>query len=135
PRLALDAGADGFHGGQGDITPEDAHRILGAGAIIGLSTHTREQVLASRKRPVDYIGFGPIFPTATKATEVGPLGAEELEWALSHSAVPVIPIGGITRDNLPALIAVGARHAAVVSAVVAASDVAAAARELVALLH
>ena len=132
--LALRCGADGVHVGQDDLSVHEARRLLGPRAIVGLSTHTRDQVLKSRDLPVDYIGFGPVFPTASKASEYAPRGLDELEWALAHSAVPVTPIGGIYEGNIARLGQRGARHGAVISAAVGVEDVAGAVRRLSALL-
>jgi len=134
PRLAVESGADGVHVGQSDTPVEEARRLVGPGRIVGLSTHTREELAAAQSLPADYLGFGPVFATTTKAMSHPPHGAAEAGWAIRRSALPIVPIGGITLENLPSLVAEGARYAAVVSAVVAAGDIAAAARVLAALL-
>jgi thiamine-phosphate pyrophosphorylase len=134
PRLAVESGADGVHVGQQDAAPMEARRVVGPDLLVGLSTNNRAQVLAAQNLPVDYIGFGPVFPTLTKTSEDEPLGAAEVEWAVHNSALPVVPIGGIGAQNLPSLLAGGARFAAVISAVVSAPDVAQAARALAALI-
>jgi len=130
PRLAVESGAGGVHVGQRDAAPEEARRIVGPGRIVGLSTHNRAQVLAAQDLSVDYLGFGPVFPTRTKTSEYEPLGVAEVEWAVRNSALPIVPIGGIDASNLPSLVAVGARFAAIISAVVSAPDIAAAARTM-----
>ena len=106
----------------------------GTERVLGLSTHTREQVLATQRLPVDYIGFGPAFDTTSKDSEYAARGPAEVKWAIHHSALPVVPIGGIGPENLPSLVAVGARYAAVISAVAGADDIVQAARRLAALL-
>ncbi len=123
PELALEMGADGAHVGQEDMAPEAARALLGPDKIIGLSTHTPQQVLEAQERPVDYIGFGPVYATGSKETAYAPRGAERVGWAIRHSRAPVVPIGGITAENLGPLIEQGARYAAVISAVVGAQDV------------
>lgn len=115
--LAVRLGADGAHVGQEDLPPAEARKLLGENRILGLSTHTREQVLRAREEPVDYIGAGPIFPTATKPDAGPAAGPEFLQWAVRNSAVPVVAIGGITLDNLDAVLKTGVRSAAVISAI------------------
>jgi thiamine-phosphate pyrophosphorylase len=112
---ALDA--DGAHIGQEDISPSEARRIVGAHRIVGLSTHSREQVLRAQEEPVDYIGFGPVFPTTTKENPSPVTGLEELAWAVRNSRVPVVAIGGITVQNLGDVLATGVQNAAVISAI------------------
>lgn len=129
PQLAVEVGADGVHVGQDDVAAEEARRIVGPERIVGLSTHNRRQVIDAQTRPVDYIGFGPVFATTTKDAGA-PLGPAQVRWAVRHSALPVVAIGGIDHGNLPSLIAVGVRLVAVISAIVGAEDVAAAARAM-----
>lgn len=93
---ALDA--DGVHLGQDDLSPMLARQVLGEGKIIGLSTHDVDQVEAAIGLPVDYLGFGPIFPTATKGYSEG-VGPDRLVTALTLSAHPLLAIGGITGEN------------------------------------
>ena len=120
--LALACGADGVHLGQSDLGPERARPLAGRRLLIGRSTHTARQIARALKEPVDYLAFGPVFPTLTKPNRgaVGPglLGGNL--WA----------IGGITRANLPRVLRAGARRVAVTGAVFRAPDVAAAARAL-----
>ncbi|MEZ5979478.1 MAG: thiamine phosphate synthase [Planctomycetota bacterium] len=125
-------GCAGVHVGQDDAAPDVVRRFLGERAIVGLSTHDARQVARAEFEPVDYLGFGPVFPTATKGYErgVGP----ELAWS-AHAASPrpVFPIGGIDLENALELDAVG--RAAVGSAIFAAPDPARAAAAMRALLE
>ncbi len=125
--LALAAGADGAHVGQEDLPAEAARRLLGPGRILGVSTHSREQAEAAQASGADYIGFGPMFPTGTKDTGYGPRGLEGLKEARAAVSLPILAIGGITLENVAAVIGAGATAPAVISAIVAASDIAAAA--------
>lgn len=93
---ALDA--DGVHLGQDDLSPTAARQVLGKGKLIGLSTHDVDQVEAAHRQPVDYLGFGPIFPTATKGYAAG-VGPDRLVTALAFSKHPLLAIGGITGEN------------------------------------
>ena len=125
--VAVETNADGVHLGQEDSDPAHARARLRPHQLIGLSTHTRDQVLHARLH-ADYIGFGPVFGTTTKDTGFAPRGADALRQAVALSAVPVIAIGGITPDNLGQVRAAGAHGWAVISAIHAADDPAAAAR-------
>ncbi len=127
--LALAAGADGVHVGQEDLPAEAARPLLGPRRILGVSTHSREQAEAARASGADYIGFGPMFATGTKATGYAPCGPEALRDIRAAVPLPILAIGGITLENVAEVIAAGATAPAVISAVVAAPDIAAAAAE------
>jgi thiamine-phosphate pyrophosphorylase len=127
PRLAVDVGADGVHLGQDDMPVVAARRIVGDELLIGLSTHTPEQVGAARG--VDYIGVGPVHATPTKPGRPA-VGLELVRYAAAHAPVPFFAIGGIDAENVAAVRAAGAERIAVVRAVAAATDPAAAARAL-----
>lgn len=122
--LALAAGADGVHVGQDDLPAEAARRLLPPGRILGVSTHTREQAEAARLAGADYIGFGPMFPTGTKDTGYTPSGLEGLRDVRAAISLPILAIGGITLDTVDGVIAAGATAPAVISAIVAAPDIA-----------
>ena len=114
--IAMAAGAHGVHLGQTDLPPAEARKLLGEDAIIGVSTHTIEQARAALGLPVDYIAFGPVWPTRTKedpdpVVGLGPLG-EVKRIAGEH---PVVAIGGINGSNVAATLAAGADSAAIVS--------------------
>lgn len=125
--LALAAGADGAHVGQDDLPAEAARHLLGPGRILGVSTHDRAQAEAARKAGADYIGFGPMFPTGTKETGYPPRGLAGLREVRAAVLLPILAIGGITLETAADVIAAGATAPAVVSAIVAAPDIAAAA--------
>ena len=121
-------GVDGVHLGQDDLAPRHARELLGPDLLIGLSTHDAADLVRATDEPVDSLGFGPVYATATKGyTEAkGP----EAAWVAASSAAPrpLFPIGGIDTTNVSELAQVG--RAAVSSAILAAPDPAAAAREL-----
>jgi thiamine-phosphate pyrophosphorylase len=106
PDLALFAGCDLVHVGQTDMPIERVRRIaprLG----VGVSTHTLEQLDAALAAHPAYVAYGPIFPTATKANPDPVVGVEGLRTASAHAAaagVPIVAIGGITRERLPELV-------------------------------
>src|SRR5262249_19903474 len=126
--VALLVGADGVHLGQDDLALEDARRI-GRGLIIGVSTHNLEQVRASAG--ADYLGFGPVFATATKERP-GPVRGLDGRAAAARAAapVPVVAIGGIIVERAADVAATGAAAAAVIAAVNGAPDPTAAARAI-----
>ncbi|MFQ5739751.1 MAG: thiamine phosphate synthase [Acidobacteriota bacterium] len=116
--LALASGADGVHLGQNDLPVEAARRILGPGAIIGLSTHNRAQFESAQGERVDYIAVGPIYPTATKETGYAPLGSTLLLELRAKSCHPLVAIGGINLGNVANVWRSGADSAAVISDIV-----------------
>jgi thiamine-phosphate pyrophosphorylase len=121
PYLAQELSADGVHVGQDDIDPGEARRILGADAIIGLSTHSREQIEAAASQPVDYISVGPIWETPTKAGRPG-TGLELIRTAAELAPVPWFAIGGIDTENVDQVVDAGAERICVVRAIRDADD-------------
>jgi thiamine-phosphate pyrophosphorylase len=130
PHLAAELRADGVHVGQEDIGPAEARRILGPEAIIGLSTHSPEQIEAAAEQPIDYISVGPIWETPTKAGRPA-TGLGLISEAARIATVPWFAIGGINTGNVAEVVEAGARRICVVRAIKEADDPAAAARELV----
>lgn len=128
--LARVVDADGAHVGQGDASVQAVREALGAGAIVGLSASTAAELEASDFTGVDYLGFGPVFPTATKADAAPASGLEALKEAVALSPVPVVGIGGITESNAAEVVEAGAAGAAVVTAVLSAPEPAEAASAL-----
>ena len=124
-------GVAGVHLGEDDAPPELARALLGADALLGLSTHAPSEVAAAQGTALDYLGFGPIYASSTKATP-RTLGPEVARLAARDSALPVFPIGGIDRSNAQELAAIG--RAAVSAAILRARDPGEAAAELRALL-
>ncbi len=125
--LALAAGADGVHLGQDDLPAAAARHLLGPGRILGVSTHTLEQAEAAEKVGADYIGFGPMFATGTKDTGYSPRGLEALRGVRTAVRLPILAIGGITPESVAEVIIAGATAPAVISAIAAAPEIAAAA--------
>lgn len=130
-RALLESGLAGVHVGQDDSPPRVARAVLGADALVGLSTHSNAQVVAALDEPVDYLGFGPVRATSTKGYVSG-LGAEAAWIAQQATSLPLFPIGGIGLPEVEDLAEIG--RAAVSSAVLCAEDPAAAARALRGLL-
>lgn len=131
PYLARDSGADGVHLGQSDISVAVARDILGPDRLVGLSAHTRLQALRAQAEEVDYVGLGPIFTTKTKVQGYLPLGLATVRWAAAQLRVPFVCIGGITEELLANVLAAGARHCAMISALMASPDIAATTRRIV----
>lgn len=128
--VALAAGADGVHAGQSDMDCRDLRRVLGPGAIIGLSVETLEQAERAAALPVDYLGVGPIFSTPTKPDAAPAWGIERLAELRRRTRQVLVAIGGIHAGNAGRVMEAGADGIAVVSAICAAADPEAAAREL-----
>ena len=118
--IALALNADGVHLGQDDMPPKEARLILGETAIIGLSTHTVEQVRVASVSPLDYIAIGPIFQTQTKENPdavVGLDGLRKIREIIPN--MPLVAIGGINEGNLLSVLDAGADAVAMIGAIVA----------------
>lgn len=127
--LARACEADGVHVGQEDMACTQAREILGPQAIVGVSVQTVDQALKAQSEGADYLGVGAMIPTATKpdAADVSP---EKLKAICDAVAIPVVAIGGLNVQTLDVLRGTGVDGAAVVSAIFAADDCEAAARNL-----
>ncbi|MBW2397758.1 MAG: thiamine phosphate synthase [Deltaproteobacteria bacterium] len=131
--LALAAYADGVHLGQDDLHPTDLPAAVREQLLVGRSTHTLEQVCAASEEAVDYLAFGPVFGTHSKASPYPPRGLPLLREAVQAAApLPLVAIGGINAKNAADVAATGAIGAAVISAVASADDPEQAVGELVA---
>jgi thiamine-phosphate diphosphorylase len=128
--IALAVDADGVHLGQDDLPIRHARNMLGSGKLIGISTHSPDQVKIAEAGGADYVGFGPIFRTSTK--DAGPVqGIEKISAIKKIVSVPIIAIGGITLANVGEVIRAGADGVAVISSVLSASDRKIAAMEMI----
>ena len=108
--------AAGVHLGQSDLPPAGVRGYLPAGALVGLSTHTRGQIAESVRAPIDYVAVGPVFSTRTKDTGYEPVGLDLVSYAAkSHGPRPVVAIGGITLERAKGVIEAGASCVAVAS--------------------
>lgn len=113
--IALAVKADGVHLGQEDLPPDAARRILGSNAIIGFSTHSLKQARLAAQMPVDYVAIGPIFSTTTRQSATAPVGLDGLARVREAlGAMPLVAIGGITSENIGAVIKAGADLVAVI---------------------
>jgi thiamine-phosphate diphosphorylase len=129
PHLALELRADGVHVGQDDMDPAEARRIMGPDAIIGLSTHSREQIEAAGRAPVDYISVGPVWETPTKEGRPA-TGLDLIGEAAEIAEKPWFAIGGIDTENMSEVASAGAERLCVVRAIRDAANPRAAATTL-----
>jgi thiamine-phosphate pyrophosphorylase len=120
--LAVLAGWAGVHVGQGDLSPEDARRVVGSARWVGVSTHTEEQVRVAHGSCADYVAVGPVFATGTKLDAEAVIGLEGVRRARELTTKPIVAIGGITRRNARSVIDAGADSVAVVSALIAGGE-------------
>ena len=109
--MLLDAG---LHVGQDDLPPRDARRLLGSDAVIGFSSHNVQQVCAAGGEPLNYVAFGPVFPTASKGNPDPVTGIEALKECRALVEKPLVAIGGITRETAAAVLAAGADSVAAI---------------------
>jgi thiamine-phosphate pyrophosphorylase len=121
PFLAQSCDADGVHLGQDDMPVEEAREILGPEAIVGVSTHSEEQLAASAGEPVDYVSVGPVWETPTKQGRPG-VGLGLVEHAAANAPHPFFAIGGIDPSNAARVVEAGARRLGVVRAIRDAED-------------
>jgi thiamine-phosphate pyrophosphorylase len=116
--IAALSGAPGLHVGQEDLTPADARRVIGDTALLGLSTHTKEQWDSAVREPISYMAIGPVFGSGTKATGYAAIGLETVRQAAAAAVergLPTVAIGGITIDHARSVIDAGAASVAVIS--------------------
>lgn len=127
--LAKEIGADGVHVGQSDMAAGDVRALLGPDKILGVSAQTVEQAVLAEKNGADYLGVGAVFPTGSKADAVE-VSHNTLREICSAVSIPVVAIGGITRDNISQLAGSGICGIAVISAIFAQADIRAASADL-----
>ena len=128
--VALAVEADGVHVGQDDMPAAVTRRLMGRDKIVGVSATNLQEALQAEKDGADYLGAGPVFATPTKPDAAPAMGLEGLAEICRRVSIPVVAIGGINEQNAATVIEAGADGVAVISAVVAAPAVAAAARRL-----
>jgi thiamine-phosphate pyrophosphorylase len=133
PDIARLAEADGVHLGQDDLPVRDARRIVGPDALIGVSTHSVEQLQQAIRDGASYVGIGPVFPSRTKQFEEL-AGLEYVRQAMGETSLPAFALGGITLENAPQVLAAGAKRLAVSSAICGADEPRPVARALRAIL-
>lgn len=127
---ALAVNADGVHLGHADCAPKEILPYLKKGMITGVSTHSVEEAIKAEKDGAHYITFGPIWHTPSKARYGEPIGLEKLRQASAAVSIPVFAIGGVNAENARKALGAGARGVAVISAILARSDTAKSAGEM-----
>ena len=130
--IALACDADGVHLGQDDMPLHAARKLMGE-KLIGISTHDVEQVQEAERNGADYIGFGPMFGTTTKATGYAARGLDMLRQVRAAVRIPTVAIGGITDHNVKEVWQAGADSAAIISDILGAEDVAEKVQKILAL--
>jgi thiamine-phosphate pyrophosphorylase len=106
----------GLHLGQDDLDPALARELLGPDVLIGLSTHTIAQVQRAAEAPVDYLGFGPVFTTRSRVDPDPTTGLDALREASAISPLPLVAIGGLDAERIPAVRRFGAAAVAIIAA-------------------
>lgn len=127
--LAVKIGADGVHVGQSDMAAKDVRALIGKDKILGVSAQTVKQALEAQKCGADYLGTGAVFPTGSK-DDAQVLGVQTLKEICSAVNIPVVAIGGISKDNILELKKSGIAGVSVISAIFAQNDIVAATAEL-----
>ena len=122
PEVASEIGAEGVHIGQDDIPVSRAREQAGYRTVVGKSTHSLGQAVVTAAEDVDYLGFGPLFATPTKPA-YPPIGTQDIRRVHEVVKKPIFCIGGITLENLPAVLEAGARRVVIVSAILKADDI------------
>lgn len=128
--LALALEADAVHIGEHDLPLPEARALVGERMLIGYSPPTLVEAIQAQRLGADYLGIGPVFSTRTKADAGEPVGLKRIHDVAESVTLPFVGIGGIDADNAASVIEAGADGVAVISAVVAAPDIEAAARRL-----
>lgn len=128
--IALAVEADGVHLGKDGLPVAEARRLLGPQRLIGYSAHAVDEAVRAEADGADFVTFGPVYYTPSKAAYGEPVGPEALRAAAATLAIPVFALGGIKRDNIAAVMAAGAGGIALISAIMAVPDPRAAAQSL-----
>jgi thiamine-phosphate pyrophosphorylase len=116
--VALSADFDGVHVDAGDLPPAAARLLVGSGRLVGTSAGNEEQLTAALGGPVDYIAFGPVFPTTTKQTSAAPIGIDGVRSfrEMAGAQATLVAAAGITLETAPLILAAGADAVAVAAA-------------------
>jgi thiamine-phosphate diphosphorylase len=134
PDVAFAAEASGVHVGQEDLSVEAARSVIGAGKLLGVSTHNLEQFRRAASTSADYVAVGPVFSTSTKANPDPVVGIELIRRMRPLTDKPIVAIGGITLESAAELIRAGADSVAVISDILLAPDAGLRARQYIELL-
>ncbi len=129
--IALAVDADGVHLRRNSLSPAVARTLLGSNKLIGMSTHSVQEITRASEQGADFVTYGPVFYTPSKASYGAPKGLDELQGSCSSSSLPVFALGGISVTNTPAIMTTGAHGIAVISTLMAASNPTAVCRKLI----
>jgi len=132
--IALAVDADGVHLGLNSLPIHRARRLLGSSRLIGLSCHNQVNALMAQENGADFITFGPVYYTPSKANYGKPVGVDNLEIVTHLLNIPVFALGGIKKENIREVIAAGATGISLVSAIIAADNPGKEAAEMIAML-
>lgn len=127
--LAVKCGADGVHVGQSDMACVEARKALGSAKVVGVSAQTVEQAIQAERDGADYLGVGAVFPTGSK-DDADDVSHDTVKAICEAVNIPVIAIGGISKDNVGQLAGLGLDGIAVISAIYASDDIKAATEDL-----
>lgn len=127
--LAVKCGADGVHVGQSDMACVEARKALGSAKVVGVSAQTVEQAIQAEKDGADYLGVGAVFPTGSK-DDADDVSHDTVKAICEAVSIPVIAIGGISKDNVGQLAGLGLDGIAVISAIYASDDLKSATKDL-----
>jgi thiamine-phosphate pyrophosphorylase len=119
--IADRVGVQGVHVGQDDDSIAQVRRAVSRPVIVGKSTHSLSQAIAAEREGADYIGFGPLFATPTKPDYL-PIGLDQIREVHRQVSIPIFCIGGIKLENLPQVIAAGAKRVVIVSGLLQSDD-------------
>ena len=133
--VALAVDADGVHLTTTSLPASIARRLLGPGRLIGVSTHTLAEAQAAADEGADFVVFGPVFFTPSKAPYGEPVGLDALRAVRAAVNLPILAIGGVKKANLDQVLAAGADGIAVISAIISADDPTAASQDLLGTLR
>lgn len=121
-KLAIECNADGVHVGQSDMAAQDVRKLIGPDKILGVSAHTVEEAILAEKQGADYLGVGAVFSTSTKL-DANDVSYDTLQKICESVSIPVVAIGGITKDNISKLQGSGIDGVAIVSAIFAEKNI------------
>lgn len=127
--VAVAVEADGVHLGSQSMPVDAARKIVGSKMLIGASTHSAQEAKDAESRGADFVTYGPVFETPSKMHYGKPLGKSTIREVKYHVSIPVFAIGGIKSGNVLQVLAAGADGVALISAILAAEDITAAARK------
>jgi len=120
--IALACGADGVHLTSTSLPISDVRQIIGPDRLLGISTHRIDEILQAGMDGADFVTFGPVYFTPSKAAYGPPIGLEKLAEACQLAKIPVFALGGVKQERLPAIMATGAAGVALISAILSFSD-------------